>query len=342
MVLFAAPPPFHAVALMGLLSAILLSALLRLSSSSSYYNNNNNNNNIGGGGIDSLATVDFFSKTAFPEYFDTRMLGYARMCIALSIWITTFHMIFISTGWDVKVPYMKGSKLKRVAFHLSGLKTLCPFTSVSWILLGVSFTLNGIIALQVAAAAETTTAAAGGQQQPPVVSPWMLRSAFLIWQAAAPYSTLVSFVVRYVIWPKVLETGGITTNLKHWRNVMMHNMNSVFALTEMALLGGLPVHWPYVSVPPLVGCAYVIFSWLVAGALANQPGQDGPQFLYNFLDTTLGKTYSIAIVFLAIAMMIFFAIFATAGELLKFIGGGLLAHAVFVAVLSSALLRFRD
>ena len=52
-------------------------------------------------------------------------------------------------------------------------------------------------------------------------------------------------------------------------------MNVFFAVTESALLGGLPVRWSEISLAPLVGCAYVMFTWSMS--MSWNKREHGPQ-----------------------------------------------------------------
>ena len=99
------------------------------------------------------------------------------------------------------------------------------------------------------------------------------------------------------------------------RNAFMHNIHVFNAVSKSALLGGLPVHWSELSLAPLVGIAYVVFSWN-ATLLWNKPF--GPhQFIYFFFDTTVpGYGASIALLALLFALILFFVLFCTSELLL--------------------------
>jgi hypothetical protein len=174
------------------------------------------------------------------------------------------------------------------------------------------------------------------------VSRTLLRVALVSWELAAPFTLLVAAVVRYAIWPGVLKKGEPTLNLRHPRNIMMHNMNVLLALTETSLLGGIPVTWEHLSMAPIVGCLYVIFSWNMT--MAWNVRSAGPQFVYFFFDTTLpGATSSIALIVLLFVQVLFYAIFSEAEHLLSLLGMGyFVVHLLFVAGISSIVMRFRD
>lgn len=121
---------------------------------------------------------------------------------------------------------------------------------------------------------------------------------------------------------------------------MMHNINVLYAVTETALLGGLPVRLSELSLAPLVGIAYVIFSWNMT-MVWNKP--QGPQFIYFFLDTTLpGYQPTIALLGLMSALFLFFLLFCASGSLLGWIDGGIFGSLGFVAAICFGVMRFSD
>lgn len=113
---------------------------------------------------------------------------------------------------------MKESKLmKHVQHHMIGIKTLYPFTSWSFVLLGLYFTLASYITIQ----------ALGIQQQlhqqqyqgnyPSNVEMSeayhiynqthrnLLRCTIILWEISAPCTILIAVIVRYVMWPAALR-----------------------------------------------------------------------------------------------------------------------------------------
>lgn len=109
----------------------------------------------------------------------------------------------------------------------------------------------------------------------------------MAWTASAPYTLLVAGIIRYVIWPQVLEDGGTTHDLRCLRNRRMHNGNVFMAVSELALLGGLQIRWQDIPFGTLLGCFYTLFNWGMANAWGVDKTTEGPQFLYFFSDTTL-------------------------------------------------------
>jgi hypothetical protein len=307
----AAPPPGHSLALMVVFVSVFLASLPSLED------------------IDRIATVETFTDRAFPNVVSVKLLAWIRIGYAALIFGTSL-LVAMGEGWMQETAYLPSSKLKRVRNRLRGLRTLAPFTSVAWNLLGAAFGLCGYVALM------SDRSTSNSVQ----LNPWLLRSALVLWEIAAPFTLFVSAVIRYAIWPRLIATKGSTVNLKTLRNILMHNMNVVMATTEIALLGGLPVQWSHVSLAPLVGCAYVVWSWNVPH-IWNAP-EHGPQFIYFFLDTTLGSTASLALVALLVVLMIFYSLMVAAESILDLAGGGPLAHGLFVAVVCGSVMRFRD
>lgn len=153
--------------------------------------------------------------------------------------------------------------------------TLSSFTMWAWTLEGICFFLLGGIPLYV----ECT-----GNE--PAVG--VYRTALVLWEICAPTSMLVSAVVKYVLWPAAAEAGENNIKVfKHPGALLEHNWNVLSCLVEVALLGGLPIRYNRDFVwAPLFGLVYVLFSYAMVFAWA--PADQGPQFIYPFLDTTMG------------------------------------------------------
>ena len=318
-VLAYAPPPYHTVAILVCFSSVFLHFLPSLES------------------IDEIATVETFTKRIFPDYMSIQTLGWVRLVIAAIIFGTSFQTAVLSNGWMQITVYKAGSQLVRAQNHMVGIKTMFPFTSVSWNLLGSAFALSSYIALKVSM--NTSSPEEMGDVD---FHPWTLRCALICWELAAPFSFLVASVIRYAIWPGVLRSKNPTENLKNWRNKLMHNINVVFAMTETSMLGGMPVMWQHVSFAPLVGSAYIIFSWLIQNKWTKDHAKNGPQFIYYFFDTTLPKMASIALLALLFVLMVFYAAFVVMEEILVLVDGSMLMHAVLALGISSTVMRFRD
>lgn len=308
-----APPPWHSIVLVGILLSVCWFQVPSWES------------------LDQVATYDTLTRRLFPEILSQTMLGCIRLAIASVIFLTSIESVVLSAGWKQTIDYMAGSKLVSAPISLTGIQTMYAFTSVSWNILGCYFTLAGWLALR--------------DPSPSPFQTTLLRWAMMLWETAGPYSLLVSAVVRYVIWPAALQSGGEgTKNFKNLRNCMMHNANVLFALSEAALLGGVPVRWSDVSFSLLVGIAYLVFSWQMSCSWANAE-KVGPQFLYFFFDTTLpGYSSSIAILALMAVLLLFHGLFVVAENVLAALPGqqSVLTHVLFVSALCSLVMRFRD
>lgn len=331
-VLTTAPPPWHSVALIGFLFALFANIMPSWDE------------------LDQVAALSTFSRTE-AWISSVWYLGLVRSAIAATIWGTTLHVL-CGPGWTAVSKWKKGSKLKqRVSIEMKGIKTMFPFTSCSWNMLGLSYALNAFIAVSVATGNEEWIANAPHN--------WVLRLALISWEIAAPCALLVSTVVRYAIWEMDLKSTGDTVGLRSFRNLMMHNANSFYVLVEVALLGGLPVRFSEVSLAPLFGITYVIFSWSMSRPGLWTDAKHGPQFIYFFFDTTLGKFSSVALLVLLCALLLFYVLFAYArgalsqlSDIIVALGGAqevasyselvLVGHVGFVALLCGAVCRFRD
>jgi len=344
-VLQSAPPPWHSVTL---IACIALYFVHRLPSWEQ---------------LDEVATIATFCHYE-PWIGSVWALGLCRLIVAISIWGTTWHVVS-GPGWTVFTKFKPASKLKRnTAITLKGVKTLFPFTSWSWNLLGFSYLLNGVMALSVAIFGKE----GAWWLHDLIPNNGLLRLALIVWETAAPCAILVSTVIRYAIWEMVLHSkDGNTDGLKSFRNMMMHNANSVYVLLEVALLGGLPVRFEEISLAPLFGVCYVLFTWFMTHRWTDP--EHGPQFIYYFMDTTMGKVTSISLLALLCALLVFYFLFATAHIGLdqlsnysnKYVAVGiseqqennadatvpsspvlLVGHVCFVTAIASLVCRFRD
>jgi hypothetical protein len=279
--------------------------------------------------LDQVATIDLFCRRIFPQYIALWALGVLRLMIGLCAWSLTLYLI-LGPGWDVNPNYKPSSLLRRRIIKLRRFATMYgPFTSWCWLMLGTSFSLNGFIVL----------AAHAGRRE--LVEPWMLRAALILWELSAPFSLLVSAVIRWAIWP-VVEAGGKPHNLAGFRNQMQHNANSILTLSEAALLGGLPVIPTHIALSTFVGIVYVLFSWVVgAFVYGDKDNYDGPQYLYWFFDVTLGRTTTIALVALLFALTVSFGIFVGVETIIQTLGGKIWTNLAIVVAICGLVCRFR-
>lgn len=323
--LTSAPPPWHTVALVVGLFAIFLRGLPSLAS------------------LDEIATLETIQHVNFDTIFSVQQVAWIRIFSGgIMLMDSTYAFLFGSWEQDTfywqpasklipvqQIPF-RGVFRIRPASIKSGLMTWSSFTMWSWLLEGWTFVLLGVLALF------------PPQQQ------WLYRIALIGWEISAPTSILVSAVVKYVLWPTCMESSAKfkTQNvLKHPGALLEHNWNVLAALLDIGIFGGLPVRFQDVSVAPLFGLVYVLYSWSMMHSWchADQHPGKGPQFIYPFLDTTLGVTTSIALVVLLLVLMISYGIFAGADHVLtEYAGGGIGTHTVIVVLFAACVCRFRD
>lgn len=285
--------------------------------------------------IDEVATLESCTSPIFPELISRSALGWIRVAFAVFICIVTGVRIMEDEGMACN--YLKESKLKRgLMIDLSGYRGQLMFTSLSWNLLGLSFAFSGLLTLFVDNMS--------GQYSVAEITefPYMklaLRTSLLLFETVAPLTMLVSVVVAYALWPNCLRNGGSTDGFKRKPVLLQHNANTIMSLTEVGLLGGLPVRYSDMALAPLFGIAYIIFSW---GMRFRWVPSGEPQFVYFFLDTTLGRTSTIALLVLVVILTLFYVFFVCIDDLLLVLGGGKITHFGVVATLSMMVCRFRD
>jgi hypothetical protein len=78
--------------------------------------------------------------------------------------------------------------------------------------------------------------------------------------------------------------------------------------------------------------------------MANSLGKDGdgPQFLYFFLDTTLGWTTTKALGALLAVLLAFYAAFSFIDDVLEHLDGGLLMHLTSCVLTSCLACKIKD
>lgn len=240
---------------------------------------------------------------------------------------------------------------------MDGIKSQAMFTLWSWNLLGLSFALNGAISLVSCYPSQNQT----------IVHKWFLhpttiQMAIYLFEVVAPTSMLVSFVVRYALWP-VAKKSGTSNILKTPIGLTTHNFNVFSSLLEVGLLGRMPVQMKDLAVGPLYGCMYIYFTWfMIYRWIPTTPstrskkelnGQSNgyevntdtrnPQFVYFFFDTTLGKwTHCSVLLILMTVLTVFFWIFSNVNDLMLYLGDTPLINFGVVMTLFSLVARFRD
>jgi hypothetical protein len=246
-------------------------------------------------------------------------------------------------GFEIDTSYFPNSKLRKATFHLSGWKSLAPFTHVSWIMLGFAFALNSMVCFDWFGVVVDDDD--DDEEHADSIFSWTKRLALITWEIAAPAAFLTSMVVTYVIIPGAISTSKANAcdpgelGLFHTRTLLMHNANIVFCFVEICLLGGLPVTLSHVALAPLYGIVYIVVAWNTTSLYADE--KDGPQFLYNFFDTTLGTTTTIALLALLVVLMVGYLVMFKVLDILDSMGGGMFVHFVATITLSWTTCRMR-
>jgi hypothetical protein len=226
---------------------------------------------------------------------------------------------------------LKESKLKRgIPINVGGLRGQMMFTSWSWNLLGVSFAFSGLLTLYVDRHHETLDMSH---------LTWAFRTSALLFETAAPLTMLVSVVVTYALWPNALKGCHGTDSFKRTSVLIQHNANAIMSLLEIGFLGRLPVRFNDIALAPIFGVVYIFFSW---GMRFSWVSSKDPQFVYFFLDTTLGKKSTYALMALVAVLIIFYSLFVLIDDVLSFLGGGVTLHLGIVTALSCLVCRFKD
>ena len=143
--------------------------------------------------IDSYATVETFSTPIFADgllNLSPLALGTIRLLFALFVIVVTKEKLKV--GSTFKIVRLNGSKLHGGICDMSGWYSQCFFTAWSWNILGLAFFLSGLIPMLVHFDRESTLAD----------HPWILRSALVTFEIAAPCAFLTSFIVTYALWPR--------------------------------------------------------------------------------------------------------------------------------------------
>ncbi|VEU44306.1 unnamed protein product [Pseudo-nitzschia multistriata] len=301
--------------------------------------------------LDDLSTVETWTHRVYPGLVSLKGLALIRLGTAFVALGLTFYLACINEGWDVHPNYKPHTKLRRdVCVRLQGIGTLCPFTSWCWTMFGVGFLTRGLVALAACLVEEggDVLGFAPDEAQRALLEKHvlqnraLLRTTMVLWEMSAPLAMLVSCVVKYSIWPQVVK-GGKPHNLAGIRNQLQHNCNSIFSLLEVTVLGGIPVVFSHLSMATFMGVVYILFTWTMATAYFGDSHDKGPQYIYWFMDPTLGNASTAALAVLAFVMTFFYALFAVlTGAFLDATNPGIVANTLVLLLGSLAVCRFRD
>ena len=312
-----APPPMHTLVVFSF--AMLLSLRMMPSTQD----------------IDQYAKIETFTTSIFKEglfHFTPLALGLVRMSFAAICAVITRAKW--RNGTNFKITYLPESKLRRGNIQFKGIKTQGFFTSWSWNLLGSHFFLGGLIPLLVTC----------GKEDLLKQNPWILRTALISFEIAAPCALFISFVVTYSLWPTAYKTHGPagTTGFKGWINLFQHDANTFMVLMELCLMGGLPVKLSHASFAPLYAGCYQLFMWSMTN---HWVPNHGPVLLYFFMDTTLGKRTTVFMVGLLLVLFVSFLFFAALDmgvAVVEHSEHGVFPNLCIVFLISSLLMKFND
>ena len=192
---------------------------------------------------------------------------YFFTCFYLHINFFLFSPVFSPTQFDpgfspfqysvtVLPPYRPKSKVARIPFVLKGWSKQYPFTSWSWNLLGVSFALSAYAGYTV--------------HHTGTIAPWLAHVTLIVWEVSAPMTLLIGAVVKYALWPAQLKASGHGATFLLPRALLQHNANVIMAVTDVALMGGMPVRIADIPISVIYGCSYVLFSWAIQNVWHGQ------------------------------------------------------------------------
>mmetsp|Transcript_25698 Transcript_25698/g.37896 ORF Transcript_25698/g.37896 Transcript_25698/m.37896 type:complete len:323 (+) Transcript_25698:58-1026(+) len=305
-----APPPYHSLLFVFIAAVFFVHCLPSLEE------------------VDEVATIETLSNGLFVG---PASLAAIRLLIATFVLGVT-AMRVMGPAVTPQPTYLPQSKLKSAPLSLVGLRSLAPFTWWCWVLLGVTFVLTGTISMLFAI------------DRTDLIHPWHLRLALLSFEISAPCAFLVSTVVKYALWPHLYRSKGSegTKVFQSFMGIVTHNLNVIFVTAEVALLGGIPVFMSHVAICPLLGLIYVQFAWWMSNRWYPQENGSGPQFLYFFLDTTLGWTTTKALVALLFVLLLFYVVFSVIDDVLEHLDGGLVLHLTSCVLASCLACRIRD
>lgn len=107
---------------------------------------------------------------------------------------------------------------------------------------------------------------------------------------------------------------GKTESYKCTTNLLQHNANAIMVFADSALMGDIPVLTNHMSMAVLFGLVYVAFGWFMrdrwTASGASKEKSSSSQFLYFFLDTTLGVKTTIFQFVLLVALLSSYLMFS--------------------------------
>jgi hypothetical protein len=316
-----ANPPLHSILLISSILITCLAAIPNIWSS-----------------LDKVATIESSTLPLFPNFISRNVLGRIRVAVAGFIYLVS--LLRMTESESLIVNYLPKSKLMPLPLNLGGVRSSLAFTSWSWNLLGLFFLCSGLLTLYVDSQDTNNSSFTSLLlDHDPILVKIASQLSLLLLEIAAPTAMLVSVIVRYVLWPIGLRGNNGTDGLKRPLILIQHNLNIVFALAEVGLLGKLNIQMGHVYVAPMFGICYVLFAW--SFRFRWHPSGE-PQFPYFFLDTTLGMTTTYALVGLLVILVAFYYLFYAIDVILVALGGGVSVHFLVISIITCFICRFRD
>lgn len=205
-----APPPYHTILVYVLTLCVCIYNLPTLNS------------------IDEYATIATFIHGG-PLGLSPLLLLIVRLSFAtISIVVTIYK---IQNGRAFKIVRLSGSKLPGGTVDMLGWRTQGFYTSWAWNLLGFAFFLGGLIPLLIVCHhnSDMIMGTTAEEIQQIRINPWLLRSALITFEIAAPSAFLTSFIVTYGLWPQGYKQHGPsgTVGFKGPINLIQHNGKSI-------------------------------------------------------------------------------------------------------------------
>lgn len=272
------------------------------------------------------AVTDTFLRRMYPSYVSVNVLIATRLCFGLLCACVTLQSVFFACV-KIQTVYMRPqSKLVDTTITMKGRLYLYPFTSWSWIILGVYFLLSAYV---------TWASSTGGASTPPT---WLMMLTLCLWKISAPMTLLIGAVVKYALWPATLKKVGPGHVFKKLRSQLQHNSNIIMAMTELLFLGGTPLGGlQNLPLPLAYGVSYVIFSW---ATMKHWNPETGPAAIYFFMDTTLGWKHTVSLIVLVGVLLLFYTITCGVEQLAD--GRSMEIHlGIFISIVLLTC-RFRD
>lgn len=310
-----APPPNESIAFLIFLLSLCIAVFPRIQE------------------IDEVATVEVISTPLFSDVVTKTALGCIRISLAVVFFSATMYR-GLTKGYVMRVKYLARSKLRSLPINLDGIRSQVMFTSWCFNLLTLSLAINGIITLLSQSENQDT------KLHNIFFNKWMLRLALIIFETATPISMLVSFVVRYVLWPQEMKKPEGSIGLRRPVAIIQHNLNVIASILEIGVLGSIPIRLNEVAFTLLWGVVYIFFTFFISHRMVESRE---PQFVYFFMDTTLGaNTNCLVMIALLAVLAVFYLVFCFIDDLLLYLDKGLMFNALTVILVASISCRIRD